>query len=620
MVKYYTLIEFFLIVTFLQFSVLFNINTDKPVTEEIQIKSLFKKGLNFSKIDPNLWSLEVSGINEVQKITNGSKDVIIAIIDSGVDYRYPELNKSLWRNPGEIPDNNIDDDGNGYLDDVIGWNFIDNNNDPLDGYGHGTFISSQIIGLQESSTEIEIPGLAPNISLMHLKWIDNTNKGGSVDEFVAAVTYAVEMGAKIISLSLFWRGIDSKAILALEWAYSKGVVIVGVTGNNADLYKGYIDDLGALDQVIATGAINQDLEKANFSQYGNEIELVAPGEYIYGASLLDKSQNGSLVINKTSFIVETFEFSNVTFGEIIGELVYTNLGKPEDFLDINVTNKIALIDRGESFFFEKVNNASINGAVGVIISNDRLGLIFGTLDSPSNLPVLGISNTDGETLKVILSSNQTLIANINIESSNITLLSGTSFAVPYITSTAALILSLNPELKNYELRTLLDRTATDLNATGVDIFTGYGLINASFALEASYDNLVPSLIIDTTYDKTKNQLIILIDGSDDIGIYSILVRISSNEQEIGLREFVYQGKKAPTVVEIINLLNINGEPLKIQVSLEDISGKTVNIEKNLVNYTGFTETSIPPSTNTSFSLFILIPITLVLIVIFRKRE
>jgi subtilisin family serine protease len=568
--------------------------------------------------DPNFLYYDLTNFDLAHKITNGSKDIVIAIIDTGIDYRYPELNDSLWINENEIPNNNIDDDNNSKIDDIMGWNYIDRNNDPWDGYGHGTFISSQIIGLREKIGNYTINGLAPNISLMHLKWFSNSNIPGYRTDFIDAVQYAVNMGADIISLSLYWRAIPFDVIATLEWAYSKGVVIVGVTGNDADIYINRINDLGAIDQVIATGAVDRNFEKTNFSQYGNGIELVAPGNLIYGASVIGKGQNGSLFVNNSQFSIKNFDFSNSTTSPITGNLIYAGLGRINDFVNISTTGKIVLIDRGEISFTEKVENAYNNGALGVLIVNNQTGLISGvpTLDYPSSLPVLGITREDGEIFNNTFQSNQSLVATMKIWP-ELAIDSGTSFAVPYITSTAALLLSENSQLTNQEIRTLISRTATDINSSGWDKFTGFGLVNVSFALEVSADKLAPSVSIFTNYNNITEQMVITIAGSDNTNIYSLKVNIIFSNSVMELHEFNYHGHYLNQVIEEFLIDLAPNDLIKIQIFIEDIIGNQLTIEKNInidSDPSGSTD-----SVNTSFTIFLALPVVMMVMTGFRRR-
>jgi subtilisin family serine protease len=601
---------------FISFFIFTQPNRD-PLTEINLSSEINSKTSEINGNDPNFLYYDFTNFDLAHKITNGSKNIVIAIIDTGIDYRYPELNDSLWINENEIPNNNIDDDNNSKIDDIMGWNYIDRNNDPWDGYGHGTFISSQIIGLKEKISNYSINGLAPNISLMHLKWFSNNNIPGYKTDFIDAVQYAVNMGADIISLSLYWRAIPFDVIATLEWAYSKGVVIVGVTGNDADIYINRINDLGAIEQVIATGAVDRNFQKTNFSQYGNGIDLVAPGNLIYGAPIIGKGQNGSLFVNNSQFSIKNFDFSSSTPSPINGNLSYAGLGRLNDFVNVSSAGKIVLIDRGEISFTEKVENAYINGALGVLIINNQTGLITGipTLDYPSFLPVLGITGEDGEFLKNAYQSNQSLVATMKIWPEP-AIDSGTSFAVPYITSAAALLLSTNSQLTNQEIRTLLTRTATDINSSGWDKYTGFGLVNASFALDVSNDKLSPSVSVLTNYNNITEKMAITITGSDNENIYSLKVNIIYSNSVTELHQFNYHGHYLNQVIEKFLIDFAPNEMIKIQIIIEDIIGNQLTIEENLTNDSG---PSGSDSVNTSFNMLFALPVVMMVVTGLRKR-
>ena len=207
-------------------------------------------------------------------IQTGNSSVTIAIIDTGVDYNHPDLEYNIWNNPSEIPSNGIDDDSNGYVDDVLGWDFISNDNDPMDYNGHGTHCAgiSGAIG----NNSIGITGVCWNCKIMSLKTLNNFGKGtsfGSVD----AIIYAVDNGADVISMS--WGGVFYSKLLkdALNYAHNNGVVLVAGVGNYNSDVKFYP---AAYENVIAVAATNQYDEKYSFSNWGSWVDIAAPGEDI----------------------------------------------------------------------------------------------------------------------------------------------------------------------------------------------------------------------------------------------------------------------------------------------------------------------------------------------------
>jgi len=198
--------------------------------------------------------------------------VRVALIDSGVDYSHPDLGvAALWRNPDEQP-NGRDDDGNGLIDDLIGWNFVDDNNNPWDDHGHGTHIAGIIAAGRDNATGIA--GIAPNARLMVLKVVDASgNASGS--HIAQALRYAADKGAQLIQLSLGGQAPGPAERDALAYAVAREAVVVIAAGNRAsgDPQHGY----AALPGVLVVGALAPNGERAPFSDWGPNLDLLAPG-------------------------------------------------------------------------------------------------------------------------------------------------------------------------------------------------------------------------------------------------------------------------------------------------------------------------------------------------------
>lgn len=224
------------------------------------------------------WHLIQIGAEEAWNITQGRKEVIVAVIDSGVSFQHPALQGQFWKNKKEIANNNIDDDRNGYIDDVYGWDFRDNDSDPSPGHWHGTFVAGMIAAANIKGNQV---GIAPNISIMNIRFLDNKNAyyGNDYDKFAKAIDYAVDNGADIIQISIYDNGIPPDILHdAIKRAYNQGVVIVGITGNNGN----DVTYPGKYPEVIAVSATDNDLNPADFSGKGPENEISAPGEDLYG--------------------------------------------------------------------------------------------------------------------------------------------------------------------------------------------------------------------------------------------------------------------------------------------------------------------------------------------------
>ena len=212
---------------------------------------------------------------EAWQIEKGKDSVIVAVVDSGIDLTHEDLVDNIWLNIDEIPDNNIDDDGNGYIDDTRGWDFVNNDNKPIDDYGHGTYCSGIIAASTNNS--IGMAGVSWYSKIMPLKVI---NSEGAVYEYdiVDCIYYAVDNGADIISMSWGWYTKSKIIYDCMKYAYDYDVVLVAAAGNSDRDYKAYP---AAYDQVIAVGATNQTDKRARDwswgSNFGNWIDVSAPG-------------------------------------------------------------------------------------------------------------------------------------------------------------------------------------------------------------------------------------------------------------------------------------------------------------------------------------------------------
>lgn len=210
-------------------------------------------------------------------ITTNASNIVVAVIDSGVDYNHPDLAANMWRNGGEIPNNGVDDDNNGYVDDVLGYDFINNDADPQDDHGHGTHVAG-IIGAV-GNNGLGITGVAWSVRIMALKFLDQ-NGSGTVADAVRAIDYAVRMGARIINAS--WGGAGYSTILAqaIGRAESAGVLFVTAAGNNGtnnDLVPNYPASYPNKN-ILSVAATDRNDHLAAFSNFGSStVHLAAPG-------------------------------------------------------------------------------------------------------------------------------------------------------------------------------------------------------------------------------------------------------------------------------------------------------------------------------------------------------
>ncbi len=209
---------------------------------------------------------------EAWEIGTGDLDVIVAVVDTGVDYTHRDLSNNIWVNEAERNGiSGIDDDNNGYIDDVYGYDFINYDSDPKDDHGHGTHCSGIISA--EGNNGQDITGAAWRSRIMALKFLGADGSGYSTDA-VTAFYYAVNNGADIVSNSWGGGGFLQSMQDAIDYAYSQGVIMVAAAGNSNSSQVSYP---AYLEHVIAVAATNSKDERAPFSNYGDWVEIAAPG-------------------------------------------------------------------------------------------------------------------------------------------------------------------------------------------------------------------------------------------------------------------------------------------------------------------------------------------------------
>ncbi len=230
------------------------------------------------------------------EITTGSRDVIVAVIDTGVNYRHPDLAANMWVNEAELNgEPGVDDDGNGYIDDIYGYNFVKNNGDPMDDNGHGTHCAGTIGA--EGNNGIGVAGVAWKVRIMALKFLDAAG-GGTLDNAIRALDYATKSNAMILSNS--WGGsINSelleKAVYATRDAGKLFVAAAGNNGMNNDKANSVPANYNS-DNIISVAAIDNRGMLARFSNYGaTKVHIAAPGVGVYSTY-----KNGYLSLSGTS--------------------------------------------------------------------------------------------------------------------------------------------------------------------------------------------------------------------------------------------------------------------------------------------------------------------------------
>jgi len=219
----------------------------------------------------DLWGHKKIQCEKAWDLSQG-EGVVVAVIDTGIDYDHPDLSENIWVNENEIPENNIDDDGNGYVDDVYGYDFIYDDSDPMDVYGHGSHTAGTIAAA--GNNNIGVIGVAPQAKLMALKGLSDSGSG-PFNKIALAIQYAADNGAQVLNNSYGGTGYSQLLNEVFNYAHSRGCVSIAAAGNdNANVA---FKTPANIDVVIAVAASNQNDEKCSFSNYGDLIDLSAPG-------------------------------------------------------------------------------------------------------------------------------------------------------------------------------------------------------------------------------------------------------------------------------------------------------------------------------------------------------
>ena len=243
---------------------------------------------------PEQWSLPLMKLPQAWAVEKGNRGVVIAIIDSGIDYRHDDLAPKAWINPREIPENGLDDDGNGYIDDVYGWDFTDapniqaegdyleGDNEPIDESGHGTHVAGIAGAMPDNG--IGIAGVAWECPLMAIR--AGLSLGGSSrmqdDDSASAIVYAADNGASVINMS--WGSERRSFVIqdAIDYAYEYGAVLVAAAGNSqkpAAIFP------AAYRKVIAVASTEQNQQRFYQSNFGASIDIGAPGNVILSTQI-----------------------------------------------------------------------------------------------------------------------------------------------------------------------------------------------------------------------------------------------------------------------------------------------------------------------------------------------
>ena len=334
--------------------------------------------------DGTLWGLRNTGANgglagadifatAAWDITTGSTNVIVAVIDSGIRYTHDELVTQMWRNPGEIAGNGLDDDGDGFVDNVFGINAVANNGDPMDDNDHGTHVAGTI-GAAANDGHPHV-GVAWKVRLMACKFLDNTGSG-ALSGAIECINFAVLKGAKILNNSWGGGGFSQGLLDAITAARNQGVLFVAAAGNSAgnnDFGPAYPATY-AVDNIISVAAVDRSDNLAYFSNFGsNTVHLGAPGVAIFSST---KGSNSAY---------QTFNGTSMATPHVVGVAALIRAYYPN----------ISLVELRQRLITGTVPISALQGKTG---SGGRLNAYYALTVTPDGILELGLRAQSGQSL------------------------------------------------------------------------------------------------------------------------------------------------------------------------------------------------------------------------------
>lgn len=221
---------------------------------------------------PQQWGLPMIGMPTAWNLTGGDPSIVIAVIDSGMELTHDDLSmENVWTNPLEAAGQpGVDDDNNGFVDDLHGWDWVEGNNNPNDLFGHGTHVAGILVA--QINNGVGVAGMAANLRVMPLRVLDGRGSG-AVSDLISALDYARRQGAQIVNLSLVLR-FDSLSLReAVERLYADDILIVAATGN----YGNQVFWPAVYTETLAVAAVDQTDRRAVFSNAGPQTDVAAPG-------------------------------------------------------------------------------------------------------------------------------------------------------------------------------------------------------------------------------------------------------------------------------------------------------------------------------------------------------
>lgn len=411
------------------------------------------------------WGIMAVQAGPAWEASRAGRNARVLVLDTGIDPTHPALKANFEK-------------GRNFFQSFDG----PNPEDFIDKEGHGTHCAGTIAASYNEKTGFT--GVAPLAKILMGRVCGEL--GCSNIAVAQGINWGVEQKVDVISMSLGGASTSSAERKAVQNAEQAGVVVVAASGNGGTAVVSFP---AALPNVIAVGAVDSSIKKTSFSQWGPELDIVAPGAAVMSSVPQGTGRDSftEITVDGVNTVVKSAAFSGTKLFSTakLGALVPAGLGKPEDFAKVNVAGKFALISRGEIAFADKVKNALAAKAVGVVIYNNTAGLMQGSLTedgSELDAAVVMIEQAVGLKLVEQITAGALASAAISTSASDYALFDGTSMATPHVAGVIALIKSANKNLTPAQVRTILATTAQALGPNDANQY-GKGLVQADKAVK-----------------------------------------------------------------------------------------------------------------------------------------
>lgn len=430
----------------------------------------------------------------------GDREVVVAVVDTGLDITHPDLAANVWTNPEEIAGNGIDDDGDGYIDDVHGYDFAGSTASMSDSGHHGTHVAGTIAA--PGNNGLGITGVQPHAKILPLK-VSNDGDSMSTSAVMSAMNYAVmlkERGVNIVAVNASYGGGSSTRAeqSAVEALRDAGIILVAAAGNDGTSNDGSPTYPASYttSNIISVAAVDQSGALASFSNYGStSVDIAAPGVNIYSTSPVAGMLTSRVQAAGTSWSAAAIDYSGETDASGLGGLVYNcGLGGSSEF-PAGVSGNIALIQRGTLNFSDKISNAAQAGAIAAIVYDNTSGSVGSgnwTLETAGNwIPALQVTQATGNAILAKLDSAVSVTAtvfNYTARDGSYQFLNGTSMAAPHVAGAVAFAALNFPDDSVTDRRSRLLAHVTPLSGLSGKVSSG-GMLNLLTIVDAGNDGL-----------------------------------------------------------------------------------------------------------------------------------